>query len=91
MAKSNTNLQRPFNTKYSASEGEAMFALCEKLFPLCRSITGEGFRQSLDILNAELGGIMQMHSIKSGTKVFDWVVPPEWYCDEAYITSWLPF
>lgn len=68
-------------------EGKTMFALCEKLFPLCRSITGEGFRQSLDILNIELDGIMQMHSIKSGTKVFDWVVPPEWHCEEAYIIT----
>lgn len=67
------------------SQGEAMFALCEKLFPICRSITGAGFRQSLELLNAELGGIMQMHSIKSGTKVFDWVVPPEWNCEDAYI------
>lgn len=69
------------------SQGEAMFALCEKLFPICRSITGAGFRQSLELLNNELGGIMQMHSIKSGTKVFDWVVPPEWNCEDAYIIT----
>ena len=69
------------------SQGKAMFALCEKLFPICRSITGAGFRQSLELLNDELGGIMQMHSIKSGTKVFDWVVPPEWNCEDAYIIT----
>ena len=69
------------------SDGNKMFALCKKLFPICRSITGDGFRQSLEILNAELGGIMQMHEIKSGTKVFDWVIPPEWNCDDAYIIT----
>ena len=69
------------------NDGKKMFALCERLFPICRSITGEGFRQSLEILNAELGGIMQMHEIKSGTKVFDWVVPPEWNCEDAYIIT----
>ena len=69
------------------SQGEAMFALCERLFPICRSITGEGFRQSLELLNAELGGIMKMHSIKSGTRVFDWLVPSEWNCKDAYIIT----
>lgn len=81
--------QRSLNSANNthSNEGEAMFALCERLFPIYRSITGEGFRQSLEILNAELGGIMQIHSIKSGTKVFDWVVPPEWNCEDAYIIT----
>ena len=69
------------------SQGEAMYELCERLFPICRSITGEGFRASLEILNDELGGIMQIHSIKSGTKVFDWLVPSEWNCKDAYIIT----
>ena len=67
--------------------GEAMYKLCERLFPICRSITGAGFRKSLDILNKELGGIMQMHAVKSGTRVFDWVVPPEWNVQGAYIIA----
>lgn len=64
-----------------------MYKLATKLFPICRSITGEGFRQSMQILNDELGGIINLHEIKSGEKVFDWVVPAEWSIKDAYITT----
>lgn len=68
--------------------GKAMHELAKELFPICRSITGQGFRDSLQILNDALGGgILQIHSIKSGTKVFDWIVPPEWYIKDAYIIT----
>lgn len=64
-----------------------MYNLATKLFPICRSITGQGFRDSLDILNAELGGIMQIHEVASGSKAFDWVVPDEWNINDAYIIT----
>ncbi|MFX3654421.1 DUF4910 domain-containing protein [Campylobacter sp. LH-2024] len=68
--------------------GKAMYELAKELFPICRSITGQGFRDSLYILdNALGGGNLQIHSIKSGTKVFDWIVPPEWYIKDAYIIT----
>ena len=56
----------------------------EKLFPLNRSITGEGLRQTLQIIKNEIGQL-DIHNIPSGTKVFDWVVPDEWHCKDAYI------
>ena len=58
--------------------------LLEKLFPLNRSITGEGLRQTLQIIKNEIGQL-DIHNIPSGTKVFDWVVPDEWNCKDAYI------
>lgn len=56
--------------------GEVMYALAERLFPLCRSITGHGVRQTLEILRETVP--LTVHEVPSGTPVFDWVVPPEW-------------
>ncbi|WP_257912650.1 zinc aminopeptidase, M28 family [Campylobacter lari] len=68
--------------------GGGMYALAEKLFPICRSITGEGFRQSLKILDEAMGkDVLQIHSIASGSKVFDWEVPAEWEINDAYIIT----
>lgn len=65
-----------------------MYELAKKLFPICRSITGVGFRASLKILDDAMGGgILKIHSIKSGTKVYDWVVPQEWQINDAYIIT----
>lgn len=54
-----------------------MYALAGRLFPICRSITGEGFRKSLSILCEEVPDI-KVYEVPSGTPVFDWVVPKEW-------------
>lgn len=48
----------------------------EELFPICRSITGPGIRQSMEILQRHIP--LEIHSIPTGTKVLDWTVPPEW-------------
>ncbi|MBF7068299.1 DUF4910 domain-containing protein [Campylobacter volucris] len=65
-----------------------MYELAKKLFPICRSITGAGFRASLKILDDAMGGgILKIHSIKSGTKVYDWIVPQEWQINDAYIIT----
>lgn len=66
--------------------GQQMHALCAELFPLPRSITGAGFRQSLAILRRYLPQ-MQVFEVPSGTRVFDWEVPREWVIREAYITG----
>lgn len=59
------------------SVGHRMYHLAERLFPICRSITGNGFRQSLEIIREILPEII-VHEVPSGTKVFDWTVPKEW-------------
>ena len=64
--------------------GQQMHDLCRELFPICRSITGEGFRQSLAILRRFLPA-MQVFEVPSGTRVFDWEVPLEWVIRDAYV------
>ena len=57
--------------------GDRMYQLASRLFPICRSITGNGFRESLNILR-EVVPEINVIEVPSGTKVFDWVVPKEW-------------
>jgi aminopeptidase-like protein len=57
-----------------------------RLFPICRSITGSGVRKTLKIIQKEFPKL-KIKNIKSGTKVFDWNVPPEWNVTDAYITD----
>lgn len=68
--------------------GLSMHALCARLTPLPRSITGQGFRDSLSLLDSELGGgVLERFAIASGERAFDWIVPDEWAVDEAYIIT----
>jgi aminopeptidase-like protein len=55
-----------------------------KLFPICRSITGDGIRLTLQNIGEHIPALV-VHSVPSGTKCFDWAVPPEWNITEAYI------
>jgi len=70
--------------RISAASGEQILAFAKKLFPITRSITGEGVRETLRLIQ-ELLPDMQIHAVPSGTKCFDWTVPQEWQISEAYI------
>ena len=65
--------------------GQEMITLMEALFPICRSITGNGVRETLQIISEQIP--LQIHEVPSGTKVFDWNIPNEWNVNDAYIVS----
>ena len=54
------------------------------LFLICRSITGDGIRKSLSIIKQKFPDL-KILKIKSGSKVYDWKVPPEWIIKNAFI------
>lgn len=64
---------------------DAMHALMTELYPICRSITGEGVRQTLRILQRHIP--LKIHEVPTGTPVFDWTVPKEWNIRDAYIKN----
>lgn len=63
--------------------GEKMYALATELFPICRSITGNGVRQTLEILQRIIP--LEIQEVPTGTPVFDWEVPKEWNVQEAWV------
>jgi aminopeptidase-like protein len=65
------------------SIGLEMFDLISRLFPICRSITGNGVRETLGILQEHIA--LKINEVPSGTQVFDWTVPKEWNIKDAYI------
>jgi len=68
------------------SLGNEMHGLCRELFPICRSITGDGFRESLEILRKQIPELKKIE-VPTGTKCFDWEVPKEWNIKDAYIVD----
>lgn len=65
--------------------GEEMYALVERMYPLCRSITGDGVRATLDIVGEYIP--LQRHEVPTGTQVLDWTVPQEWNIRDAYVAD----
>ena len=65
--------------------GAAMHQLVRELYPICRSITGDGLRQTLARLGREIP--LVQHEVPSGTRVFDWTVPREWNIRDAYVKN----
>jgi len=65
--------------------GARMHALVRRLYPLCRSITGDGVRETLAIVGEHLP--LTVHEVPTGTPVLDWTVPQEWNIRDAYVAD----
>jgi len=65
--------------------GEEIFALAAKIYPFCRSITGNGVRQTLREVGAHIA--LDIHEVPTGTPVLDWTIPREWNIRDAYIKN----
>src|SRR3954453_22132526 len=65
--------------------GQELYALVNELYPICRSITGDGVRQTLTILSRYIP--LTVHEVASGTPVLDWTVPNEWNIRDAWIAD----
>lgn len=75
MTTDNENIDKKLETE--------MYTLIEQLYPICRSITGEGVRETLKIIKEHIP--IEIHEVPTGTKVFDWTVPKEWNIQDAYV------
>ena len=65
--------------------GEEMHRWMAELFPICRSITGNGVRETLRLIQKRIP--LTINEVPSGMKVFDWTVPLEWNIQDAYIKN----
>lgn len=63
--------------------GREMHAFIGRMYPICRSITGNGFRETLSLIGRHIP--LEIHEVPTGTPVFDWTVPKEWNIRDAYV------
>jgi aminopeptidase-like protein len=68
-----------------ADIGHEIFALAAEIYPICRSITGDGVRTTLNRLARHID--LEVHEVPTGTQVLDWTIPPEWRIRDAYIKN----
>jgi aminopeptidase-like protein len=77
------DLLRQLERTSAAEIGGEMHGFAAGLYPICRSITGHGLRQTLALIQKRIP--LQMLEVPTGTPVFDWTVPKEWNIRDAYI------
>jgi aminopeptidase-like protein len=69
----------------STAAVQRLWPLLERMYPICRSITGNGVRQTLDLIETVIP--LQRFEVPTGTPAFDWEVPPEWNIRDAYVAD----
>ena len=67
--------------------GEELYKLVAELYPICRSITGDGVRRTLEVIDREVGGGLEVSEVPTGTQVLDWTVPREWNVRDAWVAD----
>jgi aminopeptidase-like protein len=77
------NLFRQLTSGNTGKVGNELHAFAAELYPICRSITGNGLRETLRTIQRRIP--LEIHEVPSGTAVFDWIVPKEWNIRDAYI------
>jgi aminopeptidase-like protein len=76
-------LLKEFDRRGAATIGKELHRFAAELYPICRSITGDGIRQTLAMIGSRIP--LQTFEVPTGTPVFDWTVPKEWNICDAYI------
>jgi aminopeptidase-like protein len=78
-----TSLLQQFDQQSAAEIGRELHRFATELYPICRSITGDGIRRTLGMIGERIP--LQISEVPTGTAVFDWTVPKEWNVRDAYI------
>lgn len=71
--------------KNNEVSGDHLMNFIRELFPICRSITGNGLRETLRLIGEEIP--LNIHEVPTGTKVLDWEIPKEWNIKDAFIRN----
>jgi aminopeptidase-like protein len=74
-----------FDSLVSTTIGDEIYALAANLYPICRSITGNGVRETLRVMGQLIP--LAVREVPTGTQVFDWTIPREWNIRDAYIKT----
>ena len=80
-----TNISDLDPTVHLKDIGLEMHRLIAELYPICRSITGDGVRETLCIIGQHIP--IEIHNVPTGTQAFDWTVPKEWNIKDAYVKN----
>ncbi len=80
-----SSLLRELSREERIPSGEELHRFASELYPLCRSITGDGIRQTLGKIGERIP--LSISEVPTGTEVFDWTVPREWNIRDAYIKN----
>ncbi len=75
-----------WDNEHIVNAGKDMYELLKKLFPICRSLTGNGVRQTLGEIKKILPSL-EIHEVPTGTKVQDWTIPKEWNINDGWIKN----
>jgi aminopeptidase-like protein len=78
-------LLREFDQSDGTRIGQVLHRFAADLYPICRSITGDGIRRTLAIVKDRIP--LQTYEVPTGTPVFDWIVPKEWNIQDAYLAA----